>query len=90
MLLHTSWTFSLNQTTGWHWSPNLECAASRGEEKHNHLPAIYIYMSNSTGVPSLRVKLLESLEEHFPPTELEYQCAQYTFYIKQPLFSKMM
>lgn len=44
-------------------------------------------MSNSTGVPSLGVKQLESREEHFPPTELEFQCVHY---IKQPLFSKMM
>lgn len=42
-----------------------------GAEERNHLPAIYIYMSNSTGVPSLSVKQLESREEHFPPTELE-------------------
>lgn len=62
-------------------------AALRETEKHNHLPATYIYMSNSTGVPSLWVKQLESAEQHFPPTELEFQCVRY---IKQPLFSKMM
>lgn len=42
-----------------------------GAGERNHLSAIYIYMSNSTGVPSLRVNQLESREEHFPPTELE-------------------
>lgn len=34
--------------------------------KHNHLPAISIYMSCSTGV------LLLEWEEHFPPTELKF------------------
>lgn len=34
-------------------------------EKHNHLPAISIYMSYSTGL------LLLEWEEHFPPTEIQ-------------------
>ena len=57
-------TFTLNPTTRWHWSSNLECVQHEAG-KHNHLPSIYIYMSNSTGVPSLRVKLLER-EKAFP------------------------
>lgn len=44
-------------------------------------------MCNSTGGLSLRVKLLETREEHFPRTELEYQRAPYMFHIKSPLFS---
>lgn len=84
LLSHSCWQtqVGLIQTTRWHWLPNLEWV-----QKHNHLPATYIYMSNSTGVPSLWVKQLESTEQHFPPTELEFQCVRY---IKQLLLSKMM
>lgn len=69
MLQNTSWTFALSGTTRWHWSSNLESVQlPERAEKHNHLPAIYIWMSNSTVVPALRVKVLESEEEHFLPT----------------------